>query len=76
MLFWGCLRILMFIWFGWTGLVEVKMGSKTLAVIAIVLVIVVAVFVLDTSSLLDPVLDGLSLRESEVTKKAVLIVDG
>jgi predicted transglutaminase-like cysteine proteinase len=66
----------MFIWFGWTGIVEVKMGSKTLAVVAIVLVIVVAVFVLDTSSLLDPILERLSLREPEVTYKAVLWVDG
>src|SRR3972149_5335276 len=52
------------------------MGSKTLAVIAIVIVIVVAFFVLDTSSLLNPVLDALSLRETEVTHKAVLMVDG
>jgi predicted transglutaminase-like cysteine proteinase len=65
----------MFIWFGWAVIVEVKMGSKALAVIAIVLVIVVAVFVLDTSSLLDPVLDGLSLREP-VTQNAVLMADG
>jgi len=66
----------MFIWFGWTGVVEVKMGSKTLAVIVVVLVIVVAFFVLDTSSLLDPVLDRLSPRKPEVTYKAVLRVDG
>jgi len=66
----------MFIWFGWTGVVEVKMGSKTLAVIAVVLVIVVVVFVLDTSSLLDPVLDRLSLREPEVPHNAILMVDG
>jgi predicted transglutaminase-like cysteine proteinase len=57
-------------------IVEVKMGSKTLAVIAIVLVVVVAFFVLDTSSLLNPILDGLSLREPEVTPGAILIVDG
>jgi transglutaminase-like putative cysteine protease len=52
------------------------MGSKTLAFIAIVLVIVVAVFILDTSSLLNPVLDRLSLREAEVMDNAVLMVDG
>ena len=52
------------------------MGSKTLAVIAIVLVVVVAFFVLDTGSLLNPILDGLSLRESEVTPDAILMVDG
>src|SRR3972149_4433653 len=66
----------MFIWFGWAVIGEVKMGSKTLAVIAIVIVIVVAFFVLDTSSLLNPVLDALSLRETDVTHKAVLMVDG
>ncbi len=52
------------------------MGSKALAAFAIILVIVVAVFVLDTSSLLDPVLDRLSLREPEDTPKAVLMMDG
>jgi transglutaminase-like putative cysteine protease len=52
------------------------MGSKALAAFAIILVIVVAVFVLDTSSLLDPFLDRLSLSEPEVTDKAVLMVDG
>jgi transglutaminase-like putative cysteine protease len=52
------------------------MASKTLAIVAVVLVIVVAVFVLDTSSLLDPVLDRLSLHEPEATPKAVLWVDG
>jgi predicted transglutaminase-like cysteine proteinase len=59
-------------------IVEVKMGSKTLAVIAIVLVVVVVVvafFVLDTGSLLNPVLNGLSLREPE-TPGAILMVDG
>jgi predicted transglutaminase-like cysteine proteinase len=66
----------MFIWFGWAVIVEVKMGAKTLAVIVIVLVVVVAFFVLDTSSLLAPVLDGLSLREPEETQNAVLMVDG
>ena len=52
------------------------MASKTLAIVAVVLVIVVAVFVLDTSSILDPVLDRLSLHEPEATPKAVLWVDG
>jgi hypothetical protein len=65
----------MFIWFGWTGLFEVKMGSKTFAAVAVVLVVVVAVFVLDTS-LLDPILERLSLRQPEATYKAVLGVDG
>jgi transglutaminase-like putative cysteine protease len=52
------------------------MGSKTLAVIAIVLVIVVAFFVLDTNSLLNPVLDKLSHHGSEEPQNAVLMVDG
>jgi transglutaminase-like putative cysteine protease len=52
------------------------MGAKTLAVIAIVIVIVVAFFILDTSSLLNPILDALSLRKTEATSKAVLKVDG
>jgi len=52
------------------------MGSKTLAVIAVVLVIVVAVFVLDTTSLLDPILERLSLRKPEATYNAILRVDG
>jgi transglutaminase-like putative cysteine protease len=52
------------------------MGSKTLVVLAIVIVVVVAFFVLDTSSVLDPLLDRLALRETEVTSKAVLMVDG
>jgi hypothetical protein len=52
------------------------MGSKTLAVIAIVLVVVIAFFVLDTSSLLNPVLDRLSHREPEETQNTVLMVDG
>ena len=52
------------------------MGSKSLAVIAIVLVVVVAVFVLDTNSLLDPILERLSLHEPEETYNAVLRVDG
>jgi predicted transglutaminase-like cysteine proteinase len=52
------------------------MGSKTLAFIAVVLVIVIAVFVLDTTSLLDPILERFSPREPEVTYNAVLWVDG
>jgi predicted transglutaminase-like cysteine proteinase len=53
------------------------MGSKTLAAIAVVLVIVIAVFVLDTTSLLDPILERLQLREPQaVTYNAVLRVDG
>jgi predicted transglutaminase-like cysteine proteinase len=52
------------------------MGSKTLAAVAVVLLLVVAVFVLDSSSLLDPILDRLSLHEPEVTPKAVLWADG
>jgi hypothetical protein len=66
----------MFIWFGWASLVEIKMGSKTLAFIAVVLVIVIAVFVLDTTSLLDPILERFSPREPEVTYNVVLWVDG
>jgi predicted transglutaminase-like cysteine proteinase len=66
----------MFICFGWTGLVEVKMGSKTLVVVAVVLVIVVAFFILDTTSLLDPILERLPRRENEATYNAVLWVDG
>jgi hypothetical protein len=56
--------------------VEVKIGSKTLAVISIVLVVSGCLFVLDTGSLINPVLDGLSLREPEVTPGAILMVDG
>lgn len=52
------------------------MASKTLAVIAIALVVVVAVFILDTSSLLDPILDRLPGREPEAAPKAVLWVNG
>ena len=66
----------MFICFGWTVLVEVKMGSKTLAVVAVVLVIVVAFFILDTTSLLDPILERLPRRQNETTYNAVLWVDG
>ena len=55
---------------------EVKMGSKTLAVIAVVLVVVIVFFVLDTTSLLDPILERLPLREPEATFNAVLRVDG
>jgi len=53
-----------------------KVGSKTLAIITVVLVVVIAVFILDTTSLLDLILERLSLREPEKTYKAVLIVDG
>ena len=66
----------MFICFGWTGLVEVKMGSKTLAAIAIVLLVVIVVFFVDTRVFLEPVLDRFSPHEPEVTSKAVLWVDG
>jgi predicted transglutaminase-like cysteine proteinase len=66
----------MFIWFGWLSYREVKMASKTLAVIVIALVVVVAVFILDTSSLLDPILDRLPGREPEAAPKAVLWVNG
>ena len=66
----------MFICFGWKGYVEVKMGSKTLAAVAIVILVVVAFFVLDTTSLLNPILERLSLRQPEDTHKAALIVDG
>ncbi|MBN1358019.1 transglutaminase domain-containing protein [Candidatus Bathyarchaeota archaeon] len=52
------------------------MGSKSLIVLAIVLVIAVAVFVSNTTSLLDPILERLSLREPEDTHIAVLRVDG
>jgi transglutaminase-like putative cysteine protease len=53
------------------------MGSKTLAAIAVILVIAVAVFVLDTNSLLNPILERLALREPQkVTYNAVLRVDG
>jgi len=52
------------------------MASKTLAAIAIVLLVVVVVFFVDTRLLLDPILDRLSLHEPEATSKAVLRVDG
>ena len=66
----------MFILFEWTILGEVNMGSKYLIVLAIVLVVLVAVFVSNTTSLLDPILERLSLREPEDTYNAVLRVDG
>ena len=52
------------------------MGSKSLIVLTIVLVIVVAVFISNTTSLLDPILERLSLREPKDTHIAVLRVDG
>jgi transglutaminase-like putative cysteine protease len=52
------------------------MASKTLAVIAIVLLAVVVVFFIDTRLFLEPVLDRFSPREPEVTYNAVLWVDG
>ena len=53
------------------------MGSKTLAAIAIVLAVVIVISVLDTTALLDPLLERLSIREPhEVTYNAVLRVDG
>jgi predicted transglutaminase-like cysteine proteinase len=52
------------------------MGSKTLAVVVVVLLVVAAVFILDTSSLLDPILDRLPYREPKVTSKPVLWVNG
>lgn len=52
------------------------MASKTLAVIAIVLLVVIVVFFVDTRVFLEPVLDRLPFREPEVTSKAVLRVDG
>ena len=55
---------------------EVKMASKTLAVIAIVILIVVVVLFVDTRLLLGPLADRISFHESEVTSKAVLRVDG
>ncbi len=52
------------------------MASKTIAAIAIVLLIVVVVFFVDTRLFLGPILDRLSLHEPEATPKAVLRVDG
>jgi predicted transglutaminase-like cysteine proteinase len=52
------------------------MASKTLVAIAIVLLIVVVVFFVDTRLFLEPVLDRLALSEPEVTSNAVLRVDG
>ena len=66
----------MFIWFGWTGIVEVEMASKSLAVIAIVLLAVIIVFFVDTRLLLEPFLERFSPHEPEVTYTAALRVDG
>jgi predicted transglutaminase-like cysteine proteinase len=52
------------------------MGSKLLAVVAIVIVIAVAVLFLDTRLLLGPIADRIPFSEPEVTSKAVLRVDG
>jgi hypothetical protein len=66
----------MFICFEWAVFIEVKMGSKTLAVIAIVIVIVVGVLFVDMRLLLGPLADRIPFPESEMTGKAVLRVDG
>jgi len=52
------------------------MGSKTLAAIAIVLLIVIVVFFVDTRLLLEPVLNHFSPRQPEVTYTPLLRVDG
>jgi predicted transglutaminase-like cysteine proteinase len=52
------------------------MGSKTLAVVVVVLLVVAAVFILDMSSLLDPLLDRLPYHEPKASSKSVLWVDG
>jgi hypothetical protein len=57
-------------WFEWTSLGEFKMGSKTIVAIVVVLIVMVAVFVLDTS-LLNPILEKLSLHQPHDTYKAV-----
>jgi len=66
----------MFICFEWAVFIEVKMGFKLLAVVAIVVVIVVVVLFLDTRLLLGPLADRFPFPEPEVTSKAVLRVDG
>ena len=43
------------------------MGSKTLAAIALILLVVTTIFVLDSTSLLNPILERLSLRKPETT---------
>jgi transglutaminase-like putative cysteine protease len=52
------------------------MGSKTLALVVVALLVVAAFFILDTSSLLAPVLDRLPIHEPEATPQAVLWVNG
>jgi len=66
----------MFICFEWAVFIEVKMGSKLLAVVAIVVVIVAVVFFVDTRLLLGPLADRFPFPGPEVTSKAVLRVDG
>ena len=66
----------MFICFEWATLIEVKMGSKLLAVVAIVIVIVAGMFFVDTRLLLGPLADKIPFPKSEVTNRAVLRVDG
>ena len=51
------------------------MGAKTLAAVAIVILVVVAFFVLDTTSILNPILERLSLLQPENTYNAALRVD-
>lgn len=65
----------MFICFRW--LFDVKMVSKTLAVIAVVFAAVIVISVLDTTSILNPLMERLGLSEpQEVTYNSVLRVDG
>jgi predicted transglutaminase-like cysteine proteinase len=52
------------------------MASKALAAIAIILLVVVVLFFIDTRAFLEPILDRLSPNKSAVTTKAVLWVDG
>lgn len=66
----------MFIWLEQLNTSEVKMASKTIAAIAIVLLMVVVVFFVNTRLLLSPILDRLSLHGPEATPKAVLRADG
>jgi uncharacterized repeat protein (TIGR01451 family) len=66
----------MFIWFEWGVFIEVKMASKTLAVIGIVVLIAVVVLFVDTRLLLGPLADRIPFPKSEVTNRAVLRVDG
>jgi len=62
------------VWMGNTS--EVKMASKTLAAIAVVLLVLVVVFFVDSRLILDPIADVLQVHEPEVVSKAVLWVDG